>query len=318
VLDQLELLNRIKLNLGLSFSGFAEAKTGKSFFNYDPRFALSYHFDDNSSVKSSFTRLHQYIHQLSSVNLYNPADVFYPSNINLPPVTGNQISLGLTKIIRTGNSGIAVDLDAYYRDMQNLPMFRQNFKDADPFLLSEQIILGRGWGYGLEFQIEKREGKISGWLNYTWNRSFRQFEEKNKGRSFNPKFHIEHQLNLALNYNMFESLKLNAVFVISTGRPITLPNQKFFVIGEDHNTMSNIGELDFGAINDYRLPFYQRLDLGIVYPFIMWKGKWELSVNIYNISNHQNTTFITYENANGKFYSFTVGFLPTAGIKFYY
>jgi hypothetical protein len=313
------LNEHFETNIGLSASFFKENRTNKFFHNIEPRIGLCYFLDDLTSLKGSYINMHQYLHTLSSTNFYAPNDVFYPSNEFLKPMKGNQISLGITRILKTNGSEYECNLDIYYKDMKNLPQFKQSFTNADPYLLSSQLIFGNGWGYGAEFQIAKHEGRISGWLNYTWNKAFRHYKEKNKDKAFVPKFHREHQLNLVLNYNLSNTLRIGASFVLASGQPITLPVQKYFIVGRSEESFpENQGLIDYGEINGYRLPTYNRLDLSLVHPFEMWGGKWELFCSVYNIYNYKNPTFLTFDHFSGKFYSTTVGRLPTAGIKFYY
>jgi hypothetical protein len=306
-------------NIGFASSFFKEDKTNKSFYHIDPRMSISYLLNELTGLKISYTGMHQYIHSLSSTNFYAPNDVFYPSNLFLEPANSSQISCGITRIQKFYNLDYEFDLEFYYKDMKNIPQFKQDFNDADPFMLSDQLVFGKGWCYGLEFQVAKHEGRLSGWMNYSWNKVFRSFKGKNNNKPFVPKFYREHQFNLVINYNLTNSIRVGGNFVLSSGQPMTLPVSKYFIVGiPREEIVMNVGLIDYGEINGYRLPIYNRLDLSLVHFFEMWGGKWELFCSVYNVYNYKNPTFLSFSNSTGKFTKTTVGILPTAGVKFFY
>ena len=69
------------------------SKTIKSFYNFEPRFNLSYNFK-NQSIKASYNRLNQYIHLISNTNAPAPLDVWAHSGPYLKPQTLDQWALG--------------------------------------------------------------------------------------------------------------------------------------------------------------------------------------------------------------------------------
>ncbi len=295
---------------GIVFSYFKENKTEESSFNVEPRLNASYLIDEDFSIKFAYILMHQYIHTLSPYNYSLPNDVFYPSSKSLPYMKGNQITIGAAKTFDFFDSNYDLSAEFYYNDMKGIPNFKNHFENADPFALSDQIIIGKGWGYGAEFQITKAEGRFSGWLNYTWNTAKRIFPDKNDDRAYDPKFHKTHQMNLALNYNVSESVKLGATYVISSGQPLTLPAQKYYIDNKPY--------VYYDKINGYRLPYYSRLDVSIVHFFSMWGGKWELSGSIFNLLMRKNPTFLYYDFEKGDFKKTSLGLIPTMGLKFHY
>jgi len=296
--------------IGAVSSYFRENYTIKSYCDLEPRTSLCYFINDETTVKFAYIMMHQYVHTISSYNYSLPGDVFYPSSANLPRMKGNQISFGAAAIARFLDSEFDVSADLYYNDMKDVPNFRYNFENADPLALSDQVIIGKGWGYGAELQIRKAEGRLSGWLNYTWSYAKRSFHGKNNDKPYDPKFHKTHQINLVVNYDVSKSVKMGATYVISTGQPMTLPLQKFYI--------NNRPYVSYDEINKHRLPYYSRLDISIVHFFNMWKGNWELSASVYNLLMRKNPTFLYYDFYLSNFERTSLGLLPTVGIKFHY
>jgi len=297
-------------DIGLVFSYFKEDKTNESYTNLEPRLNFSYMINDDFSIKLAYIFMHQYIHILSPYNNSLPNDVFYPSAKSLPPMSGSQLSAGVSKIMNLWESEYDLSADIYYNDMKKVPDIKNHFQNADPFALSDQILIGKGWSYGVEMQIAKNEGKLSGWLNYTWNAAKRLFPGKNKDKAYDAKFNKTHQMNLVLNYSLSESVKLGATYVLSTGQPMTLAVQKYYI--------DNRPYVDYGEINGYRMPYYSRLDVNIVHFFNMWGGKWELLGSVYNLLMRKNPTFISYGAQDYEIFKVSLGLVPTVGLKFHY
>lgn len=313
---KIRLSDLVEFSLGSNASLFLSNFSGSRFSNIEPRIGASFFIDESAVIKAAFTGTHQYIHTLSSTSFYAPNDIFYPSNINLEPMTGSQVSLGFTRILNIDGSEYEFNIDAYYKDMQNIHQFKLNFYDANPDLLKEQLLFGKGWGYGIEFQFAKREGRLSGWINYTWNQSFRRITGKNNDNVYRPRFIREHQFNAVLNYNFSGSLKGSAVFVLASGLPVTLPVNKYSIIGETGEIRIQPDFIDYAELNGYTLPIYNRLDISLVYSFEMWGADCELSCSVYNVYNYKNPTFLRFSTIQGTFKSSTIGILPTIGIKF--
>lgn len=314
----------LRADFGLALSTFAESQMTKSFVFVEPRICLTYFFEEELSLKLSYIRMHQSIHMLNSNRFYFPTDILYPSFDKLKPMSGSQSSIGLSNSFNWSGSKFETLFEIYYKDMKNITQFKQNFYDANPASLPNQILSGRGWGYGIEAQLEKREGTTTGWVNYTWNKVFRSFRFKNFDKVFVPKFFKEHQVNIVINHNVSSNLKLNLAFTISSGQHITLPVSEYFILTDNSSDIggggfdSNSGYIHYGELNGFKLPLYNRLDLGIVHFFKMWGGNWELFASVYNLYNYPNPTFLWYSINANKFYRTTIGVLPTFGIRFNY
>jgi len=311
-----KIMDCLEINAGANSSFFDVNSQESIFYNIEPRLGVNLFLTPNSVIKLSYSGTHQYIHTLSSTSFYAPNDIFYPSNSNLQPMTGSQITLGYTKLFYWGEMEYEFDLDGYYKDMKKIHQFKLNFYDANPEMLEEQLLFGKGWGYGIEVQLAKHQGRLSGWLNYTWNKSFRRIEGKNYDKVYLPGFLREHQFNAVINYNFSGSFKGSAIFVLASGLPVTLPVNKYSIIGETGVIKLQPELIDYAELNGYTLPLYNRLDINLVYSFKMWGADCDLSCSVYNVYNYKNPTFLRFSPSQGIFKSSTIGILPTLGIKF--
>ena len=146
-----------------------------------------------------------------------------------------------------------------------------------------EVVFGRGWAYGSEFFLRKRLGKLTGWIGYTLARSERQFAEINNGKSFPASFDRTHDISIVSNYKFNKKWTFSANWVFFTGTPITVPCARYRIDGVDINLYSDR--------NEYRMPAYHRLDIGITYT--TKKGNsWNFF--LYNAYGRKNTYSILF------------------------
>ena len=63
-------------------------------------------------------------------------------------------------------------------------------------------MFGKGWGYGAEFLIRKKYGKLTGWISYTLSKTKRQFPDINDGNVFLAKQDRPHNLAIVGMYDI--------------------------------------------------------------------------------------------------------------------
>ncbi len=280
----------------------------------EPRVNLRYLMNENTSLKASYTRMHQFIHVLSSLNLVNPGDIYYPSTDFLKPERSSQYALGMVKLIPKYQWELTID--TYYKDMDHLPLFKQSFSSADPQSIAQDVVLGKGWAYGLEVGIQKSVGRSTGWANYTLSKPYRKYAEKNGGKVFTPKFDRSHQFNLVWDYQINKRWKFGSVFVLASGQPITVPKQVYYLNDQDGRNQNFQGVIDYGQIYSQRLPWYNRLDVSLTYRFYWFKGNWDLFINVYNVYGYKNPLFVNYNDTKKRWEQTSIGYLPTFGVSF--
>src|SRR5258708_33812334 len=97
-------------------------------------------------------------------------DIWKLSDTYIKPQLGDQISLGYYKNLEGGL--VEMSIEGYYKTIQNTI----DYKGGASLLLNHHIetdiVSGNGKAYGVEFMIKKSEGKLNGWISYTYSRSF--------------------------------------------------------------------------------------------------------------------------------------------------
>lgn len=265
-----------------------------SYTNLEPRISLSYILNDDSSLKTSYTRIAQYLHLLSNTSSPTPLDVWTPSGPFIKPQLLDQYALGYFQNIF--DQEFTLETEVYYKDIQN----RIDYIDGADLIANnaiEQVILnGEARAYGLEVLMRKNNGKLQGWLAYTLSKSEQRTPPRNEneiginnGAWYNTPYNKTHDIALYANYEFNKKWSFNSNFVFQTGRPTNFPIGQFEFQG--------IVIPYYGLRNQERLPSYHRLDLAATLTpekkdGSNWQSEWIFS--IYNIYNRRNAASINF------------------------
>lgn len=293
---QQEIGSRLNLNYGLHNAIFLV--NNETLIYPQPRLSASYVLNEISSVKLGASRSAQFLHLLSNQGIGLPTDLWVPATDSIPPVTSWESSVGYHR--KLGKS-YWFSAEAYYKVLENVTQYAEgaNFIGLSQGI-SNKVTSGLGTCYGLELLLRKTRGKLTGWVGYTMSWATRQFDEINGGRPFYYKYDRRHDLSISGVYQFNQKWDVGAVFVFWTGNAITLPPQMYTpVTGHYLPNYSFQGASQpvgyFENFNDYRMPNYHRLDLGVNRTKKKKWGESVLSISVYNIYNRQNAFFLFVE-----------------------
>ncbi|MEM7107870.1 MAG: TonB-dependent receptor [Bacteroidota bacterium] len=260
---------------------FDRLETIESYFNFEPRFSARYLLNPKSSVKFSYNRMVQNTHLISAGTVPIPFNTWAPSSFYLKPQLADQTAIGYFRNLEDNTYELSVE--AYYKDINNVTDFADN---ADIFFnqdLPTEYRQGDSWSYGLEFMLQKNEGRLTGFTSYTWSRTERKVPDVNLDQPFLANYDRRHNFNIVMTYELNEKWTLGGNFTYTSGRPITLPNGKYEF--EDYQ-VDLITER-----NGFKLPDYHRLDFSATLIPRKNKGrKWQSSwvFSIYNAYSRKN------------------------------
>ena len=286
--DDFEVNDRLKMHLGLRWSGFNQ--TNAFYQGLEPRFSIKYSLGKNVSLKGSYARMNQYLHLVTNSGASLPTDVWYPSTAAVPPQQSDQVALGLSILL--GKSFLLTN-EVYYKWLRNQIDFRDG---ANLFInnnLAREFVYGNGWSYGNEFYLEKKHGRLTGWLGYTLSWSWREFEAISNGIKFPPRNDKRHDIALVLLYDLNRRLSLSISWEYRSGNAISLPVGRFFLAGSDGGIPSIVPI--YPERNSFRMPAYHKLDVGVVWKFFPKWGNSDLTFSVYNAYNRRNPYFIFFE-----------------------
>lgn len=270
--------------------GYMAYKKGQIFNTYsglEPRIGINYSLTDKSSLKLSYNRMYQYLHLANNSTSGTPLDVWFPSSPNVRPRRADQIALGYFR--NFAQNQFEASVEVYYKEMKNDIDFKDNAQLIFNRLLEGEIRTGKGTSYGAEFFIRKQQGKLNGWISYTYSRALRQITEINDGKLYPANYDRPHNIAVVMTYDLSKKWNFGATWVYVTGLPLTAPTGKF----EYQGMLVPI----YSSRNSARIPDYHRADISMTYTpnreGKKFKDNWNFSV--YNVYYQKNPFSITFK-----------------------
>lgn len=267
---------------------YKKGEVVKTYLNLEPRLALSYLLNTNSSLKASYVRNVQNMHMISNSTSSRPSDKWLPSSLMVKPEISDQVALGYYRNLF--DNAFELNVESYYKTMDNQIDYRDGAETFNSDNIETQILYGKGRAYGLELLFKKKKGDFTGWLSYTLSKTERQIDGINSGNWYNARQDRTHELALVGSYQLSEKWSLSASWIYYTGDAITFPSGKYNMDGQVF--------FYYTDRNAYRMPSYHRLDLGANLQLKKRKNySSELSFSLYNAYGRKNAYSITFREA---------------------
>lgn len=289
--DNWKISEKLHATAGLNASLFHIGKTTRG--GISPRINLDYKVDERFSLQAAYSRTMQYIHRLSTCYLSLPSDRWIPVNGEFKPMTSDKISIGARWQPLGGE--YSVSLEGYYKFMHNLIEYKDDYY-LYPVenMWDGRLTSGNGTSKGIDIMAEKKSGKITGHISYSLAWTDRKFTEKNGGLPFPARFDHRHTINILMNWNMSKKVSLTAAWTGHSGNRFTLMPQRFE--SPDFGLWYMGNGMPLGTkVNNFRLPFYHRLDVSCTVK--NKRGYW--TFGLYNAYCNMNTVAIVegYKNS---------------------
>lgn len=283
--DNWTLSDRLRTNIGINGSLFHIS--GKTYAEGAPRFALIYGLSDRMTLSASYSRTIQYMHQLCRMYLSLPTDQWIPVTGTQRPQKADNISIIASW--ESSDGKFRASAEGYFRKMKNLIEYRDEYYLTPPLEAWSSILCtGKGTAKGLDLKFEKKSGHLTGHVAYSLAWSDRTFADKNGGLPFPARFDNRHTFNLLVNWDINPKVRINAFWTGHSGNRFTLMPMEWEAPDFDSSNKNREYSLKT-SLNNYRLPFYHRLDLSCMVR--NRHGFWTFS--LYNAYCHLNTVAIT-------------------------
>ena len=310
---------RFKLNYGLRWSNYQVI--GRTINKPEPRLSASYKLSRDIAFKASYAQMNQYVHLLANSGLGLPTDLWVPTTKKIDPQFSEQIAVGLAKDFP--KLGLTFTMEAYSKKMNRI----LNYKEGSSFAFFEDpesaatvpswednVTAGKGWSNGLELMLQKKTGRLSGWVAYTLSKTEWQFDELNFGRKFYPKYDRRHDLSIVGIYELSKRVTLSSTWVFGTGNALTIPKGTYSASLPFQSTnyfYSNNGQSlalkdklysqfpqvsEYGEKNSFRAENYHRLDFGVQFHKKKKYFDRTLEFSVYNVYNRRNPFFYQIGN----------------------
>ena len=303
--NHLNIGKRIKTNIGIRVSAYTI--DNKTFYSIEPRILTNFLITKNLSFKSSYASMQQTVHLLSFSGFGVPTDLWVPATTDVPPETAFLIATGFALSIYKNK--LEVSIEAYYKEMNKLITYEEatTFFDAAGDWGKNVLTNGKGKSYGIEFLVQKKQGKFTGWIGYTLSRTERQFAELNRGNPYIYTYDRTHDISIVLNCKISENINVAATWVYGTGNALTLPNEYYqSPILYSHDIFpldyyeSTIRVETFAEKNSFRMRAFHKFDIGINFTKQKKRGESIWNFSIYNLYNRQNPYYYFFDKVYEK------------------
>jgi hypothetical protein len=321
----------LKVNGGLRFSHFLASKNQYHFF--EPRLSMAWRLKNDFAVKGSYASMNQYIHMLSGTGISLPTDLWVPTTDRVRPQQSRQLAIGMVKDLQ--NPKLALSLEGYYKTMDNVIGYKEGAafidideaKSAASINWEDNVTSGKAWSYGIELLLQKREGRLTGWIGYTLSWTQMQFDSLNFGKKYYARYDRRHDISVVATYKLSKRITLSGTWVYGTGNAVTLPVSEYSVtqhpVDPESQSLYYSGQEmyifgmevnEYGEKNNFRMRSYHRLDIGIQFHKQKKWGEriWEFS--FYNVYNRKNPFFYYMENKYEKDTGKTFGLLKQVSL----
>jgi hypothetical protein len=238
-----------------------------------------------------------------------------------------QLALG-AKAIVGDNSELSAT--AYYADLAQLPVdavsgatpisanggsesggllgISRELVDTQFGSYSYREAIGTGHAYGLELIARRNTGRWTGWIAYTYSRSWRN--NPVHGPDDVPYVLDQpHSLTVLATTALGRSWRVGGRFRYTTGNPFTPVDRAVMMDGAWR-------AID-GPLLSERLPAFVQLDLRVDHA---WRRSWgtlNLYIDVQNVSNRGNAEGVTYnENYSQRSYTTGLPVFPSIGVEY--
>jgi hypothetical protein len=283
-----EVADTIEVDKGSYFSPY---------FNLEPRISLAWAPGSAITFTAGYCRTAQYLQMLSnSTSPFTSLEVWAPAGPNIKPQKADQFTLGL--LTKTGKSGISFTAEAFYKLFHNQIDYKDHANMLYNPLIEGELRFGNAKSYGVELLARKSQGKITGWLGYSFARILKTIEGINQNLEFPAVYDHPHSLFANIMLNAGKHWELAASWFYMTGSAFTSPTG--FIQYNGYTVPV------YGKKNNDRLPDYHRLDLSVTFRLNKPESRFRhnLILSVYNLYGRKNPFAMSFNkimNDNGDF-----------------
>lgn len=311
--DEFKIGRRFSANLGLHGVMYVTGK--KTYYSLQPRVSARLLINERVSFKASYVQMTQFLHLLSNSGAGLPIDLWVPATERVAPQKSWQAAAGIATSFNNGMLELSVE--GYYKEMEGLIEYKEGtdfFLGAGDSNWQDKVETGgRGTAYGLEVLLQKKQGKTTGWIGYTYAFNWRKFDNINGGNRFPYRYDRRNDVSIVVVHQLSKKVNISGTWIYGTGNALTLPTG--IVPGPERFNSSNLsqpinqllgGFSGFGDPNDiklyengrngFRMEPYHRMDLGVNLTKEKKWGTRTWSFSIYNVYSRFNPYSYVYRN----------------------
>lgn len=297
---------RVQLLPGIRASYF---ETTKQTY-YEPRASVSVSVTDRLTLKGATGKFYQFANRVTREDILSGSKDFWllSDGKSVPVSSAIHYIAGFSY----ESDNYLFSAEGYYKKLNNLTEYSLRFNPRPTGVsYSENFYKGNGYSRGIEFLVQKKSGKLNGWVSYTLGEARNQFDIY-ADHYYAANQDVTHEFKIVALYK-YKRWDFSATWVYATGRPYTAPSGAYSTTLLDGTTQ------DFFTVtekNGLRLPDYHRCDIAANYKLLGGakgdKRRKELGyigLSIFNVYNHTNVWYKQYTIADGQILETNVNYL---------
>jgi carboxypeptidase-like protein/TonB-dependent receptor-like protein len=279
------LTGQFSVQAGLRGSFWESADTN----TWDPRLAFLFRVNDGLAIKGAWGIYHQNLRLASNPN-FSFFDTWLPTDKSL------EISRAIHYILSVETQpidGYDFNVDIYYKSLNNVSELNRLVLSVEN--AADVFYSGDAESYGIEFFLQKRFGKFTGWVGYALGFIESTFKDINDGKPFRPKYDRRHDFKAVVQYQLNDDWLFGANFVFQSGQSYTGQTSQMFTTLDG----SSIGRGITYPSQRYglRLPPSHQLNLNASYLFKIGSFDSKFNIDIFNVYNRRDIWFRYYDTS---------------------
>ena len=272
---------KLLMELGARVSGY---HCQKSFYRVMPHLKFNYDLSPSAKLNLNLGIRNQYLFQTGFSSAGLPTEFWFAADKNHRPQYAYHAAL--QGEFWFAEKEYRLSVETYYKWLMNQIENNSNMFDIlfSSYSFDGSLLHGKGYNYGLNLLLEKRRGKLTGWLSGSLGRAMRKFDGEQYQEWYPAGHERIYELNAVATYRINRRVSLGSTYVLASGTPYTKVNYAYLMSG---NLVT-----EYGPHNGDRVKPYMRLDLSVSYDFAT-KGKVRSGINfsLYNVTMHGNDLF---------------------------
>lgn len=272
-----QLSTCLRLKSTLRYNLYSSGTYSKQ--DLEPRFSIEFHKGNTDNAIFSYSHHNQYLMEIMLSQISVPTNFWVSSDNNYKAMNSDDVSLGYVH----NWQNFSLSSSVYYNRFYNIKNKSINILDLlnNGVSIYDDVCNGIRKSYGVELLLKFNRNFFSGWISYTFSKSFDKFANVNNNQWFRSPHNRLHNLSVSGLYTISHHINASFNFILASGMAYTAPSNIYMI---NENII-----FDLGSYNGSTFPAYHRLDVSLNYQF---NGKYGrnriLNISIFNVYNHKN------------------------------
>ncbi|HLA39948.1 MAG TPA: TonB-dependent receptor, partial [Candidatus Glassbacteria bacterium] len=191
--DLWKIAGNLELTSGLRGMYYDRTST----FYWEPRASLIYALSEQIKLKGAWGRYHQFVNRIANENvLEGSRDFWILADQEIAPNFAEHYIAGAS----WENGFYLFDVEGYYKNLENMVEYTRRVSPRGGPGFQQEVARGffQGDGYakGVDILLQKKTGRLSGWIGYSLGKVEYTFPDLNNGQPFPASHDRRNELNL--------------------------------------------------------------------------------------------------------------------------